>query len=173
MRNKVKWGFLLGTTLLKGQRSVLFDFINYTCCHVLFFSFSFLCVCVCVFICVSRYMFSCLHTLLLGIRMRERTKNKTTLYFNGCMLINKSPTVMCLATKEISAVTLDVPEKASDHNGGTVSVVFRVVLIRACRLLFPGWHQILQQTWPSHASMKGTRCSTSMAVMSRSIHMNR
>ena len=49
---------------------------------------------------------------------RERERNK--LYFNGCVLINKSPPVMCLANKpkkgkKICAVTLDVLEKASDR----------------------------------------------------------
>ena len=77
--------------------------------------------------------------------------------------------------RKIHAVALHWTSQSRCQRGhdDTVSVVARVALIKACRLSCHGWHQKRRLTWPSHASMKGTRYSTSTAVMSRSIHMNR
>ena len=98
---------------------------------------TYLLLCVCVCICVSRYMFSCLHTLLLGIQMRERERNK--LYFNGCVLINKSPPVMCLANK---------PKKRKKDMccyAGRAWESVRQAMMVELFLLFPGWR------WSGHA----------------------
>ena len=68
--------------------------VNCTRCHRV-------CVCVCLCVCAHTYLFEYVHVFSFCVLcFRYINERENTIVMEGCMLMNKSPTVMCSAKQK-------------------------------------------------------------------------